>query len=185
MQIEYIIAQTSVEAEKQRDGYPVAADLEQEETPAVQDAQLSLLDLGNALDVSDDGNWTTYSTNFKPTPEERQTKQDATTKKHVLNLVKYMNLANADPNDPVVPMEEDEDDEKEKALATEETAAPTSLLLDLAASGSGNWTTYSTTFKPTPEERQAKQDATAKQHVSNLIKLMSQKKISIIKVKPK
>jgi len=44
------------------------------------------------LDV-DGGNvsWTTYSTNFKPTQETRQAKQDLNKKKQVDNLVKYMN----------------------------------------------------------------------------------------------
>ena len=36
-------------------------------------------------------NWTTFSTNFKPTKEERQAKQDSKTKEMVDNLV---NLAN-------------------------------------------------------------------------------------------
>ena len=32
-----------------------------------------------------------------------------------------------------------------------------------------NWTTYSTTFKPSQEERQAKQDAASEQDVKNLL----------------
>merc|ERR1712028_954 len=112
--------------------------------PVVPKEKTSFLDLGN---------WTTYSNSFKPSQEERQAKQDASTTKDVMNLVKYMNVGNVDPNDPVVP------EEKE-------------MFVDL---GIGNSTTYSTNFKPTQEERQAKQDAMTKNHVSNLIKLMNQK----------
>ena len=42
--------------------------------------------------------------------------------------------------------------------------------------GAENSTTYSTNFKPTQEERQAKQDDVTKQDVQNLVILMNHSK---------
>ena len=130
--------------------------------PVVPKETTSFLDLGN---------WTTYSTSFKPSQEERQAKQDASTTKDVMNLVKYMNVGNVDPNDPVAP-EENDTEGSEGSEGSEVATEEEEMFVDL---GIGNSTTYSTNFKPTQEERQAKQDATTKNHVSNLIKLMNQK----------
>jgi hypothetical protein len=60
------------------------------------DESVSLLEMNepssSLLDVyGGNVSWTTYSTNFKPTQETRQAKQDLNKKNQVDNLVKYMN----------------------------------------------------------------------------------------------
>ena len=112
------------------------------------------------LDVGDEGgNWTTLSTNFKPTQEERQAKQDTQTKEMVDNLVHYMNVHGGDTKTSVeAPVGEVEEDVEDNSF------------MEI---GAQNWTTYSTSFKPAKEERQAKQDTKTKEMVDNLVHYMN------------
>ena len=107
-------------------------------------------------------NWTTYSTSFKPAKEERQAKQDTKTKEMVDNLVHYMNVHGGDTKTSV-----------EASVGEVEEDVEDNSFMEV---GAENSTTYSTNFKPTQEERQAKQDDVTKQDVQNLVILMNHSK---------
>ena len=130
------------------------------------------------LDVGDEGgNWTTLSTNFKPTQEERQAKQDTETKEMVDNLVNLASFVEIGAkNWTTYSTNFKPTKEERQAKQDSKTKEMVDNLVNLAnfmEVGAENSTTYSTNFKPTEEERQAKQDAVTKQDVQNLVTLMN------------